>query len=251
VDRQLIVWSTADWSVVETLSVTGAGFHEAVAFSEGTGVYLAAVRDMTVTVWNRAHPDISAVMNLPDLGSDVAIRFLPVHAHKQTSEGSILAASAGRQAVVWNLKSFTEIKPGADSHQPRPLVMASITHQGPIYALSLSPDAASLLTVSEDGTAGVWNTKGGNEVARLVHDAPIRAAAFGDAGRTVWTVDSAGVARAWDPPVILGLPYLGSRANSAATADSLPSLTNLFTATLYGTYRRTFLTDRPLVADLI
>jgi WD40 repeat protein len=83
-------------------------------------------------------------------------------------------------------------------HQcPKPVGMG--THAGPINHSELSPDGRQFLTVSDDGTARVWNTETGEPVSPpLQHAKRISHGTFSPDGRRVITASDDGTARIWD-----------------------------------------------------
>jgi WD40 repeat protein len=188
------VWTTADWKRFDMDDGPPWSNGEKVSFSPESGDYFATVTGYGVAVWANGNTKRYKVMGLPgnNFSSTVAVAFnseAPDGLNK-IFEGNMLAAAVDEDAVVWDL---TDGRMGIGAE------VARMKHQGPIVSLAFSPDAKRVLTVSEDKTAGVWEARGGKEVARLVHDAPLRAAAFG-AGGELWTVDASGIARAWEMP---------------------------------------------------
>jgi tetratricopeptide (TPR) repeat protein len=71
-------------------------------------------------------------------------------------------------------------------------------HRKAVNHLAFSPDGRRLVTASDDGTARVWKTDTGDEMAEMsVHDAVVFAAFSGD-GKRVVTVGGDRRARVWD-----------------------------------------------------
>jgi hypothetical protein len=63
-----------------------------------------------------------------------------------------------------------------------------------------NPDGKRVVTASDDGTAGVWDTTSGHEIAVLMgHTGSVRSAAFSPDGKRVVTASGDGTARLWDP----------------------------------------------------
>ncbi|MHC4948802.1 MAG: WD40 repeat domain-containing serine/threonine protein kinase [Planctomycetota bacterium] len=62
-----------------------------------------------------------------------------------------------------------------------------------------SPDGRRVVSVSEDGTARVWEARTGEEIATMRgHDGPVLTAAFSPDGTVVATAGEDGTARTWD-----------------------------------------------------
>lgn len=73
------------------------------------------------------------------------------------------------------------------------------THRGPVTDVAFSPDARRAASASTDGTAKLWDTETGDELATLAgHPAPVTAAAFQPDGPLVATGGEDGDARLWD-----------------------------------------------------
>ena len=68
------------------------------------------------------------------------------------------------------------------------------------------------MTSSRDGTARVWKTDRGNEIAVLAgHEGDVRGASFSRTGRRVLTYGEDGTARIWIP--VRRLSWASSAAN--------------------------------------
>lgn len=80
---------------------------------------------------------------------------------------------------------------------PKPVGMG--THAGPINHSELSPDGRRFLTVSDDGTARVWDTETGEPVTPpLPHAKRISHGTFSPEGRRLITASDDGTAQIWD-----------------------------------------------------
>ncbi|MCW3051694.1 MAG: High-affnity carbon uptake protein Hat/HatR, partial [Chthonomonadales bacterium] len=70
---------------------------------------------------------------------------------------------------------------------------------GPITALAFSPDGASLLTASGDGSVRVWDVATGKlALPRMRHAGPVRTAMFDRSGRHILAAGDDGTVRLWD-----------------------------------------------------
>lgn len=71
-------------------------------------------------------------------------------------------------------------------------------HSGYVNALAFSPDGGHLVTGSDDGTARVWNARGGAlERTLRGHDGTVRGVSYSDDGRRIATAGSDGTVRVW------------------------------------------------------
>ena len=68
-----------------------------------------------------------------------------------------------------------------------------------VDAVALTADGALLATAGRDGSARVWETTTGRELARLDHALGVNAVRFTPDGRTLITASEDGTVRAWDP----------------------------------------------------
>ncbi len=182
----IAVWSTVDWTRRDLQPGPPWSYGESVLFS-ADGEYIGAATAYGVVLWPVRLPQPRLRVPLP---GDRFTRAVTIAFNEETyvglnriSPGEIIAASENSRARVWEVWDPSGL--GKE--------IAQFEHQGVIRSMAFSADANHLLTVSDDGTAGVWETHGGKEVARIVHPVPVLAAAFGPGG-DVWSVDSAGVA---------------------------------------------------------
>ncbi|HZN66279.1 MAG TPA: WD40 repeat domain-containing protein [Tepidisphaeraceae bacterium] len=72
-------------------------------------------------------------------------------------------------------------------------------HKDGVHALDFSPDGTRIVTASQDGTAGVWETETGKQIHSLVgHQGAVYGAAFSADGERVATAGLDGVVLVWD-----------------------------------------------------
>ena len=122
-----------------------------------------------------------------------------------------LAASAVSQlgvdpelSVLLGLEA-TEVAPTPEARDAvrRALLASHIRktlrgHRGPLSTVAFDRDGRTVLTSARDGTARLWKTSDGEEIAVLRgHRGPVRSAAFGP-GDLVLTASEDGTARVWD-----------------------------------------------------
>jgi WD40 repeat protein len=74
-----------------------------------------------------------------------------------------------------------------------------LRHDGAVDAAVFSPDGQRLATASDDGTARIWDTKSGMELAVLHHEGKVKAVAFSPDGAYLATASWGNdTARLWD-----------------------------------------------------
>jgi WD40 repeat protein len=68
-----------------------------------------------------------------------------------------------------------------------------------VVSAKFSPDGATIVTASQDGTARVWDTSSGQTLAELIgHTGPLLGATFTPDGKQVITSSRDHTARIWD-----------------------------------------------------
>jgi WD40 repeat protein len=72
-----------------------------------------------------------------------------------------------------------------------------LDHEGGLFEAMFSPDGTRLATLSQDGTARIWNRDGGLE-ATLRHDGPVAVAAWSSDGSWLATGTTTGTLTIWD-----------------------------------------------------
>jgi WD40 repeat protein len=77
------------------------------------------------------------------------------------------------------------------------VLVHTLKQPGPLTAASFSPDATLVLTAGRDGTARIWRMDTGEPTATLRHGGPVTSATFSHDGRAVVTTSEDGTARVW------------------------------------------------------
>jgi WD40 repeat protein len=72
-----------------------------------------------------------------------------------------------------------------------------LDHEGGLFGATFSPDGTRLATMSQDGTAHIWNRDGGLD-ATLPHTGPVLGAAWSSDGRWLATGTTGGTLTLWD-----------------------------------------------------
>lgn len=81
--------------------------------------------------------------------------------------GRRLAIEIEGEIRIWNVETAEEVS--ANPGPARPQDRSVEEHQGTVYALVFSPDAAMLATLSNDATTRLWDTRSGKELFRWAH----------------------------------------------------------------------------------
>ena len=115
-----------------------------------------------------------------------------------------------RRARLWDAASGKELQ--------------RLTHDGPAYAASFSPDGRTVLTASTTGIADnawLWDASSGKELQRLTHESPMRAASFSPDGSMALT-SGHNTARLWDVATGTDLQRLARNSVAAELARNSP-----------------------------
>jgi WD40 repeat protein len=174
--------------------------------------------DGTVRVWGAA--DSREIFRREARGAR-GVAFSP--------DGSLVAASAGRQVRLWSAASGSEVRT-LDSTQRISLIafspdggrLAALTVDTPgvivwapdtgkqvaawqagakegIFGLAFSPDGTRLATAHGDGTVHVWNARTGREGLTIRgHGAVVRGVSFSSDGRRLVSASDDGTVKLWD-----------------------------------------------------
>src|SRR5262245_2991371 len=109
--------------------------------------------------------------------------------------------------------------------------LAVFRHADPIKVASVSHRGVRILTVSEDGSARLWNGVDGVEVATLRgHEAPIRQAQFSPDAARILTISEDGAARLWNTADGAALALLGGRETLIRQAAFSPDGVRILTS---------------------
>jgi WD40 repeat protein len=113
--------------------------------------------------------------------------------------GDGLAQEAVQEAVPHPVASAETVRRSRASQQRTGSPLATMEHNGVVYAAAFSPDGTRLATASKDRTARLWDTATGREQVRLEHGGPVNAVAFSPDGALLATASDDQTARLWDP----------------------------------------------------
>lgn len=154
------------------------------AFLDAGRVRAAIDRERLLTITGRAFVK-PAEQALEEGRCDSALRFAATGALLGEDTSCLLVPERATSAIL------------AVAHNR--LRSTLLGHDGPVLNATFSPEGAWLVTVSEDGTARVWDAETGGAVAVLRRNTlPIVSATFSPEGKRVVTACEDGTARVWD-----------------------------------------------------
>jgi WD40 repeat protein len=185
-DGTAIIWEAATGKAMQTLKghtdwVTRATFSP-------DGHYVVTVsNDSTVRVW-----EVQTGKELVNISGQPPGKGIPNVAAFNSAVFSpdgryILTAGQDNIARLWNISGISN--QGTPSSITAGQELASLQgHAGPVNLALFSPDSGSALTISNDGTARLWEIPSGRLVHILTgHTLTINAAAFSPDGRFIVT----------------------------------------------------------------
>ncbi|QDU40998.1 translocation protein TolB [Maioricimonas rarisocia] len=147
-DKTIILWDVASGEQLRTLSGHNGAVYD-VAFSPDGQFLVSASADDTCKVWRVSDGERMDTLGQP-LKEAYCCTFSP--------DGRfIVAGGADNSLRVWRFVS-------KDRPRINPQVIARFAHEGPIVQLEFTPDGSKLVSVAEDRTVKVWNTRGYREL---------------------------------------------------------------------------------------
>ena len=148
-DKQILLWNAATGEQIRSLK----GHNDAVydlAFNPAGTVLASASGDQTIKLWQ-----VSTGTRLDTLGQPLKEQYVTTW----TPDGEyVLGAGVDNRIRVWKLLSDSQVL-------INPIQLARFAHEGPIVQLAFSRDGSRLLSVSEDRTLKLWETKTYTELA--------------------------------------------------------------------------------------
>ncbi|MCX8112309.1 MAG: LysM peptidoglycan-binding domain-containing protein [Bacteroidia bacterium] len=149
-----------------------------VAISADGSVILTTSLDKTARLWSGPSGNLLQTVSLDSEGLYAAITEDGKRAAITTQLGSLYVWFSGSQAPPLRLQA----------------------HDGPIIGVLLSPDERYILTLSEDGTAALWNWEL-KLITRLKgHTGALKAASFSPDGKKLVTAAADSTLRIWELP---------------------------------------------------
>lgn len=147
-DREIILWNADTGEPLRTLSGHNGAVYD-VAFSPDGTLLASASADDTCKVWRVADGERMDTLGQP-LEEQYSIAFSP-------NGKFIVAGGADNRIRVWRLTSRTR-------PQINPLVQARFAHEGAVLQIRFTPDGSRLVSVADDRTVKVWETKNYSEL---------------------------------------------------------------------------------------
>ena len=142
-DRDIILWNAHTGEPLRTLSGHNGAVYD-VAFSPDGAFLASASADDTCKVWRVSDGERLDTLGQP-LKEQYSITFSP--------DGRFIAAGGADNRIrIWRFVSTT---------RPRinPLVLARFAHEGAVLALQYTANGDRLVSVAEDRTLKVWETR--------------------------------------------------------------------------------------------
>ena len=189
---------------------------------------MAGVTVFAVTQWSKARSqarlahgrelagEAVAELNVDPLDSlALALRSAQVRRTSQTEdvlrealvanrERAILPNDGPVRAVTFSPNGALVLTASADGTarlwRPDGTPVRTFAHRGPVTVATFSPDASLVLTASDDHTARIWRTATGKAIATLPHRGRVTDASFSPDGSQVVTASADRSLRVWSVP---------------------------------------------------
>jgi WD40 repeat protein len=152
-DRRIILWDVETGEQLRSIEVHNGAVYD-LAFSPDGSVLASASADDTCKLWRVSDGTRLDTLGQP-LKEQYSVTFSP--------DGRFIAAGGADNRIrIWRFVS-------KDRPRINPLVHARFAHEGPIVRLAYTPDGEKLISVAEDRTIKVWETKQYTEL-KLIRD---------------------------------------------------------------------------------
>ncbi|KAG9391856.1 Protein kinase domain [Carpediemonas membranifera] len=176
-DKKAMVWDI-QWTGKCKLTLSRhADSVRAVAISPDSSVVVTGSgdKDKAIRVWDAKTGNLQHTLR----GA------FGVHCLSFSSDGNLLASSAGDTVILWNTEDW----------QPRATLSG---HRKTVRCLSIAPDGDTAVSGSNDGAIKVWSTRSGECLKTLVgHALSVRCLAFGTHGSTLLSGSNDKTAKQW------------------------------------------------------
>lgn len=158
---------------------------DSVSFSPNSEKIASTSRDDTVKIWTRQgkgykQEKLDQIFTRRSSIGDSSVSF-------STDLKNPTIAVADTQGIVWFMDTNRKLK--------RPPFPA---HESPILRVRFSPDAKSVATASEDGTAKMWNLDGKLQYTLPGHTSGVEDVSFSRDGNRIATASKDNTVKLWD-----------------------------------------------------
>ncbi len=152
-DKKIILWNIETGEQLHSLNEHNGAVYD-ICFSPDGTLLASASADDTCKIWRVSDGDRLDTLGQP-LKEQYTISFSP--------DGKFVAAGGADNRIrVWQVLS-------TEKARVNPLVYARFAHEGPVLKLAYSSDGSKLVSVAEDRTVKVWETKQYTEL-KLIKD---------------------------------------------------------------------------------
>lgn len=142
-DRSIILWDRKSGKQIRTLKGHNGAIYD-LAFHPDGSVLASAGADDTVKIWQ-----VSTGMRLDTLGQPLKEQYVVAFS---PNGKFILAGGADNRIRVWRLISKTK-------QRINPIRYSRFAHEGPVIQLRFNSNGSRLISVGEDRTVKLWETR--------------------------------------------------------------------------------------------
>lgn len=159
-DRKIVLWDFASGKQLRSLEGHNGAIFDLAFHPDGT-ILASASADQTIKLWH-----VETGIRLDTLGQPLkeqyVVRFSPDGKH-------VVAGGLDNRIRVWKVVSFK---------RPRinPLLHARIAHEGAVIQLGFSADGSKLVSIADDQSMKVWETKTYSQLAGLANQPDVTSA---------------------------------------------------------------------------
>ncbi len=224
-DKIARVWDAASGRQVAELKGHQEEIGSAAFSSDGTLVVTSSL-DLTARVWDAASG--RELVALHTQAGEFEFHGVVISPNRRRIV-TVAYAFGAATARLWDATSGREIATlrGQDAESA---TAPDKSRHNEVYFAAFSPDGARIVTASSDGTARVWDSTSGIEIATLEgHEGPVNSASFSPDARRVVTASSDGTARVWDARSGREIATLSGHQKWVTNAGFSPDGTHLVT----------------------
>jgi hypothetical protein len=209
-DRKIILWNPETGEQIRTLEGHNGAVYD-VAFHPTLPVLVSASADDTCKLWNTATGERLDTLGQP-LKEQYSVSFSP-------DGEQVVAAGADNRLRVW--KFLSKEKP-----EINPLLIARFAHEGAISRIAFTTDGSKLVSIADDRTIKLWETKQYTEL-KLFDKQPEVAAALAVSGTgeafLVGRMDGSLQTIAIDPSLVASAAPSADAGHSPVATAPMPS----------------------------